>query len=121
VWIFSDFKGKPAAAGGGGETFNYIFGNDCADSEPKECRRTLEFTKGIKIKDVYLDGTPASSGDKINILFKRPNPDAIIVKEPDTADNKSSACIEIQSKDGVYTSAIFIGTAGDISVIKKCN
>jgi hypothetical protein len=57
----------------------------------------------------------------VNILFKRPNPDARIVDNNNTNNAYSRIGIELSSQSGIYKSCVEIGSAGDMTLKSQCN
>ncbi len=114
LWIFSDIDK------------NFYFDDDCSTTQ-EECQTVEVFPKGMHIKKIILykpDGTKIEE-NKINIMFRRPNPDAKIIIDsgPDNTGQTlhSKVCIEITSKTEIYTGAVVVGAAGDIYVQQNCN
>jgi hypothetical protein len=58
---------------------------------------------------------------KINIIFTRPNPDAVIIDNDNSSNIYSRIGVEVSSKDDIYSGCVEIGSAGDISLKKDCN
>ena len=100
---------------------NQVFDGNCTVAGG-ECERLIIFNSGNKISNIRLNdnGTWKDASGKLNVMFKRPNPDAIIVDE-NTKVNYSGIGIELSSKSGIYKSCVQIGVAGDISLKKNCN
>lgn len=101
------------------------FNSDCNSSNPpneKECQIISELPKGIHITEFY-EGATSISDDNMLILFKRPNPDALIIKNGETNPELHSydkICIEIKSKNEKYEAGINVGVAGNIFVTNSC-
>lgn len=107
-------------------TRDNVFEGDCTGTGDIECISIIKLNKGNHISSITIDGTEYPN-DKINILFRRPNPDAEIYYELEgggVSDANSRIGIEISSEAGPidgYSGCVEIGAAGDISIRKECN
>jgi len=122
VIIFSDKLDMAGSSIAGGDRKFY---DDCLGTTPIECERIIQFGLGNHISNIRVKGSVGGwttfNDKKLNILFKRPNPDAIIVSKNNVNKKYSYVDIEVSSKNGLHKACIEIGTAGDISLKKTCN
>jgi hypothetical protein len=96
-----------------------------------EVTKTFTLNNGYQITNFCVSGVNAGSAVKrcapaaissIDILFKRPNPDAQLMAfdsggAPIAGDAYSSACIQIQSiNDANNTKSITVSTTGEVTV-----
>ena len=89
-----------------------------------ECERFIKFNGGNHISRIRVKsagGGWLNFSGKLNILFKRPNPDAKIVDDSDSANIYSRVGIELSSQSGIYKSCVEIGSAGDMTLKGDCN
>jgi len=93
----------------------YGFDGNCLSNQKEWVKKIL--LRKAKIDHFNLRTTSGweRTKTKLNILFKRPNPDAIIVSDN---PNKIYSTAEIQVNDSTdtYLSCIIVGSAGDITV-----
>ena len=95
-------------------------GSDCFSATPgssNECFSVVNLKGGNRIKRIEVkDGGIWTEVSKIDIQFRRPNPDAIIRFNNNT---KSRARIYLEDRNQELEKCVEIGSAGDISV--GCN
>ena len=83
-----------------------------------ECTRIVKLNRE-KIDKIRVENNSGSWQDfhgKINILFKRPDPDARIVDNDNKNNVYSRVRIQISSKNDRYKGCVEIGSAGDINL-----
>jgi len=88
------------------------------DPNGNEIEKAIKLNNGIHISRIIADNNNSWVDlDKVNIMFKRPNPDAIIKSG---TQMYSRVQIEITNKNNKYKGCIDIGSAGDMSILNKC-
>lgn len=93
-------------------------------SDIRECERLIRFNGGNHISGLRVKSAGGGWVDfsgKLNILFKRPNPDAKIVDDSDSTSIYSRVGIKLSSQSGIYKSCVEIGSAGDMTLKGECN
>ncbi len=102
---------------------NNKFDGNCS-TNTIECNRLISFNGGNHISKIRVKslGNPwADFSGKLNIFFKRPNPDAKIIDNNNASNIYSRVGIELSSQSGTYKSCVEIGSAGDITIKGVCN
>jgi prepilin-type N-terminal cleavage/methylation domain-containing protein len=112
----------------GDKLYTYNNTNVCGNPTAlNECRELLSIISSDQIADIYLNGslTPVPTGGAVDIVFIRPNPNAILCYRPapgtgscDNSTALSRVRIEVSNgRTGVYKKAqsITVWTTGQIS------
>lgn len=119
--LFEDKKGND------GSDPNEVFdeGSGCVPDE--ECYSQIFLTKGNYISNIRVkdSGEWTPGPQKINIFFKRPNPDAKITNHAVVTGGIETVYervgIEIKDQSGDFTRCVEVGVAGDITIKKNCD
>ena len=95
----------------------------CADSTThlNEALSTYTLRTGFSISSLCVGGSPATctssspTGYVLDVSFKRPNPDAVIISNQNTLAQQSYAKITMKATDG-STKSIVVQSTGQIAV-----
>ena len=96
-------------------TINPQFGTSCPVGDP-ECIQKYSISRGSSINRICLDIFCEDTATELTILFKRPDPHALIYVGGDFIQAVSRAIIEVSSAGNAASTSIVVTQTGQIYV-----